>query len=154
MTKTTNTDLTSLLGQLETNLDLYLGQKAPAIPANIREMIVKFSPWISLIVGLIALPAILAVLGLSAFVMPFSYLGGIRYGLSYTLSMLVLAVATILDFVAIPGLFKRSASAWRLIYYSTLINAVYSLISFNWTSLVIGTLVSLYILFQVKSYYK
>jgi len=119
MTKTTNNDLTSLLGQLETNLDLYLGQKAPAIPANIKEMIVKFSPWISLIVGIMALPAILAVLGLSAFVMPFSYLGGVGYGLSYTLSMLVLAVATITSVCRHPRLIQtfRFGLALALLLY-------------------------------------
>jgi hypothetical protein len=139
---------------LESNLELYLLKKAPSLPDNVKEFIVKFSPWISLVVGLMALPAILAVLGVGTLVMPFSYLGGFRYGLSYSLSMLIFAVATILDFAAIPGLFKRSASAWRLLYYSTLINAVHYFLTFNWGSLIIGTLISFYILFQVKSYYQ
>lgn len=142
------------LKQLEDTLELYLVKKAPALPENVKETIVKFAPWITLILIILALPAILAIFGLSALVMPFSYLGGFRYGLNYTLTIVVSAVVLIIEAIAIPGLMKRSKSAWNLVYYATLIGAIQNLISFNIGALVIGTLLSLYVLFQVKSYYK
>ena len=142
------------LTQLDETLELYLVKKAPALPVNAKEAIVKFAPWITLIMIVLALPAILAIFGLGAIVMPFSYIGGLRYGLNYTLSMIVAAVVLVVEAIAIPGLLKRSKGAWNLVYYATLIGAVQNLLTFNIGGLVIGTLLSLYILFQVKSYYK
>lgn len=147
-------DLKTNMNQLEKVLDLYLRQKAPALPKNIKEIIVKFSPYIILIMLIISLPAILAVLGIGTLLTPFSYLGGIHYGFTYILGLVVLAVSLVLEVIALPGLFKQKKQAWNLIYYSTLINAVHSLLIFNLGSLIIGTLISLYILFQIKEYYK
>ena len=141
------------LNQLENLLDLYLGQKAPALPANIKEMIVNFAPWLVIIAIIFSAPAILAFLGLGAFLSSFGHIGGYRYGFAGGFSLLVLALSLILEAIAVPGLFKRTARSWRLVYYACLINAVYSLIHFNLGSLIIGIGLSLYILFQIKKYY-
>ena len=37
------------LAQLESVLEEYLVKKAPGIPANIKELIVKFAPWLTII---------------------------------------------------------------------------------------------------------
>jgi len=39
-------------------------------------------------------------------------------------------------------------------FYASLLGAVQNAVSFNLGGLVVGTLLSLYILFQIKSYYK
>lgn len=152
---TKSADFKSALGQLESTLETYLVDKAPfAIPSEWKELIVKFAPWISVILMVVALPAILAVLGLGAAVMPFGYLGGMRFGFSYTVSFVFSIALIILEAMAIPGLFKRSEKGWKLVYYATLLGALQNLITFNLGGLVIGGLISLYVLFQVKSYYK
>lgn len=151
MAKTT---LPANLKELEALLDEYLIKKAPALPANIKEIIVKFGPWITLIMIVLALPVLLAALGLSAIFMPVAALGGTRFGL-LTLISLVISVAIIgLELVALPGLFKRQKRGWRLVYYSALLSAVDSALHLNIINLLLGTLISLYILFQIKSYYK
>lgn len=140
--------------QLDTLLETYLVHKAPALPPKWKEVLVKFLPWIVLIVLILALPGVLILLGISAFVLPTSALmipdaaGGI------SLAVIFLIATIILDALAVPGLFKRSKSAWNLLFYSTLLSAVHSLISFNLGGLIIGTLISLYLLYQIKSYYK
>jgi lysylphosphatidylglycerol synthetase-like protein (DUF2156 family) len=151
---TQNKDLKSSLNQLEVTLEEYFVKKAPTIPENIKEIIVNFAPWITLVILIITLPAVLFVFGLGTLLAPFSFLGGIQAGFSYTLSMIVLAVSLVLEALAIPGLFKRSKGGWNLVFYASIINAVSNLISFNIVSLIVGTLISWYILFQVKSYYK
>ncbi len=142
------------LNQLNDLFEEYLVKKAPALPTNVKEAIVNFAPWISLIVLLISLPAILAFLGIGAFLMPFSFLGGAQAGASFALSTIILIVTVALEALAIPGLFKRTQGAWNLLYWATLIHAVYSLVTFQWVNLILGTLISLYFLFQVKDYYK
>lgn len=150
----------SALGQLEETLELYLVKKAPfQLPTSAKELIVKLAPWITIVVMVIALPGILAVLGLGA-------LGGILTGLlgplaaaqyasSMTFTVIVLLVSVVLELLAIPGLFARSIRGWRLVYWATLVSGVASLLSFaTFFNGVISTLIGLYFLFQVKSYYK
>jgi len=149
-----STDWKGMLSQLESQLELYLVDKAPAIPKEWKELMVKIAPWLTLVMAILALPAILAVLGLGAFVLPFSYMGGFRAGAGFTISWIFSLAVLALDIMAIPGLFKRSRQAWYLLYYAALLGAVQSLISFNLGGLIIGTLLSLYLLFQVKEYYK
>ncbi len=150
-----NTDLKSALGRLEDTLETYLVDKAPfSIPTEWKEVIVKFAPWIALILMIIVLPAILGVLGLGTILMPFSFLGGLRMGYNYMLSLIFSVVTLVLEAMAIPGLFKRSEKGWKFIYYATLLGAVENVLTFNLGGLVIGSLLSMYILFQVKSYYK
>lgn len=149
-----NADLKGSLKSLEETLNLYFGQKAPVMPTNIKELVVNLAPWLTLIFGLLSLPAILFVFGLGTLLAPFSFLGGVRAGFNYGLSMIVLAISVVLEFLSIPGLFKRSRQGWNLVYYSALISALYNLVSFNLGGLIIGALISFYILFQVREYYK
>lgn len=146
--------LTSSLTQLEETLDLYFGKKAPALPANIKELIVSFAPWITLILVVISLPAVLAILGIGSIFAPFSFFGGITKGYAYTLSLIFLALSVLFEALAIPGLFKRSKKGWNFVFYSTLVGILSNVVNFNLSSLVVGGLISFYFLFQVKSYYK
>ena len=53
-------------------LDFYLVKKAPfQIPDGAREWIVKFGPWITVVLLILTLPILLFALGLGAFFMPF-----------------------------------------------------------------------------------
>lgn len=132
----------------------YLVKKAPALPENVKEFIVKYGPWISLVLGILLLPAILAVFGLGAMFGGLAMTAGLRVGINYQLSMLVAFAQMILQFAAIPGLMKRQLAGWKLAFYGVLVGGVYSLVSFNIVGLLIGTSLGLYVLYQIKSYYK
>ena len=147
-------DYKSYLGDLEKLADEYLVKKAPALPNGVKEAIVKFGPWISLILMVMSAPLILGFLGIGTFMMPFSYLGGLRIGMGYTVSMVFTAIIIVMELIALPGLFKRAKAGWTMMYYATLVGAVQNAVAYNWGALVIGTLLGLYVLFQVKSYYK
>jgi hypothetical protein len=147
-------DFKTALNQLDSFLELWLVKKAPGLPENVKELIVKYSPYIALILMIFSLPVILVALGLGALVSPFAFMGGVRSGLSFSLTSLILLAALVLNAIALPGLFARKASAWRLVYYAVLVNAIYSLFTFNLGSLIINTAISLYFLFQIKNYYK
>ncbi|MCX7880984.1 MAG: chromate transporter [Patescibacteria group bacterium] len=153
MTQSKTEDFKSFLLFLEENLDLYLGKKAPALPDNWREFLVKASPYLTI------LGVILAVLGLGGLALPFSTFGGAMVGrpflgVNYLLSAVLLIAITVLEALAIPGLFSRNKKGWHYLYYSALINALYNIVFFNLSSLLIGSLLSFYLLFQVRGYYK
>ncbi len=151
---TSQSDWRAPLVKLEKQLELYLVDKAPAIPKEWRELLVKIAPWISLVMVIIAVPAVLAIFGMAAWVSSFAYLGGVGYSTGFTISWIFTLMVMALQALAIPGLFKRTKAAWNLLFYATLLTAVQNLVVFNLAGLIIGTLISLYILFQVKEYYK
>lgn len=154
-----NTDVKSALGQLEGTLETYLVDKAPyTLPDNVKDIIVSFAPWASILLLLLAIPGILLVLGAGALVSPFAMFLGPRYamsyGMTYLLSMGALAVSVVLEALAVPGLFKKSLGAWKLLYYAALVNLVSGVLGGSFVSAIVGSLIGLYFLFQVKSYYK
>tara|TARA_Y100000310_G_C20394111_1_gene674228 strand:+ start:312 stop:746 length:435 start_codon:yes stop_codon:yes gene_type:complete len=102
------------LKQLEKVLDLYLGQKAPALPENIKEMIVSIAPWLILITVVFASPLILGALGLGAILAPLSFLGGVRQGVSFNIFLLLIAAGLVLEVMAIPGLFKKNCQIMEI----------------------------------------
>lgn len=151
---TTKTDLGQVMAQLDALLNTYLVKKAPAIPENIKEVFVKYGPYVSLVLIVLSLPAIIALLGLTTILMPASYLGGVNQGLHFTLTGVGSVISLVLSALALPGLFKRKISGWNFVFYSTLVSAVVAILSFNIGSLIIGTGLALYVLYQIKSYYK
>lgn len=146
-------DYKSYLADLENLCEDYLVKKAPSLPEGAKEAIVKFGPWISLILIVMSAPLLLGLLGLGAFLTPFSYLGGMGAGFSYTASIVFTIVIMVVQLIALPGLFKRKMSSWKLMFYASLLEAVHNVVLFNLGGLIIGTLLSLYILFQVKKLY-
>lgn len=151
----TRAQITGLINQLEAFLDEYMVKKAPfQIPMNGKELIVKISPYLVIISALVLVPVILAALGLSAVLAPVAALGGHVWGLGMILS-LVISIATVgLELMAVPGLFKRTKGAWRLVFYATIASLVGSLVSFNIIGGLISAVIGWYILFQVKDMYK
>jgi hypothetical protein len=145
--QTTDTAPKDLIGFL----DFYLVKKAPfQIPPGGREWIVKFGPWITVVLLVLTLPALLFLLGLGTMLMPF---GGVGYatGFSYVAIFVIAEVGLMI--AALPGLFARKMSGWRLMFYEQLVGFVGSLLSGAIISALVGALIGLYILFQVRTLY-
>ncbi|MFA5933567.1 MAG: hypothetical protein WCV81_05810 [Microgenomates group bacterium] len=154
MATTGSSDYKSYLNQLEGTLDTYLVGKAPALPVGVKDFIVNVMPYLTVIFLILALPLLLGLIGLTAFTVPFAFVAGVGSGFTYMASIAVAIVTAVLEIIALPGLFKRQKKSWTLLYYVALIGGVSSILSLNLWGLVIGTGISLYILFQIKSYYK
>lgn len=133
-------------------LDFYLVKKAPfQIPAGGREAIVKFGPWITLVLMVITLPFILVLLGLGTILSPF---GGVDYMASWGLSAILILIRFGLRAASLPGLFARKMIGWRLWFYSIGVGLLESIISvYGIIGGIIGAIISLYILFQIRSLY-
>ena len=132
-------------------LDFYLVKKAPfQLPKEVKEFFVKFGPWIALILLLLWLPGLLLMLGVGTAFMPF---GGAVYSVGFTFASVFLLGQLVLLGLALPGLFKRKMSAWRLIFYSQLVGIVFSVLMGSIVGALIGGLIGLYILFQIRPLY-
>jgi len=150
----------SPLIQVEDTLELYLVKKAPfQLPTNIKEILVKFAPWVTLILVVLALPAIFAVVGLGAFAGVLTGIMGpfatAQYAQGITLSIIILIITVLLQILAIPGLFAKSIKGWRMLFYASIVGLVGSVLNpLSIVSALVGTIIGLYFLFQIRSYYK
>jgi hypothetical protein len=132
-------------------LDYYLVAKAPVqLPDNAKEWIVRYSPWITIVAMVLALPPLLFVFGIGAALTPF---GGLGYATGFTYQAIGALVEIGLIIAALPGLFARKMSSWQLLFYAALISFVFELLSGAVVGGIVGALISLYILFQVRTLY-
>lgn len=150
----------SQLQGLEGFFDTYLREKAPfQFPAKGREWIVQYGPWISLVFlilgALVLIPVAMIALGLTALTLPFQAAAGTVTNSGLNLIGLVISLAVlVMEAIAIPALLKRKMSGWKMLYYAGLVSAVGSIISMNFFGAIIGLVIGMYILFQIRSYYK
>ena len=133
--------------ELEEKLNDIFGEKLPAMPESVKELIVKYGPYLAVVMLVFTIPTLLMITGF-----------GMMVGFWRMWVFLVTLVTTVgivaLEVMAISGLFKRQKRAWKLLFYISLIQAVSSILRFDLAGLVIGTGLSWYILFQIRSYYK
>ena len=142
------------LASLEAFFQKYFVEKAPFhLPEKAKEVIVKISPWISLILLIIALPLLLAAFGFSLVTAPIAAAVGHSLGFSFWLAWIFILATVILEAMAISPLMKRQMRGWRFVYWAMLLAVISNVVSINWGGL-IGNVIGLYILFQVKSKYQ
>ena len=137
-------------GFMET-LEYYLVTKAPfQIPANVKEMIVKFGPWLDALFLLISIPLVLALIGLNTVlsIYPRTYMAS-----GWSIFSIFSLITFVLSVIALPGLFRRKLSGWNMIFYASIISLVSNVFSGNIVGGIIGAIIGLYILFQIRSYY-
>lgn len=133
-------------------LDFYLVTKAPfQIPHGGRDAIVRFGPWITVVLLILTLPVLLVALGLGTLFIPF---GGIGYASRLGILSIFVIVEVGLMIAALPGLFARKMAGWRLLFYSQLISIVYNVLSGSIVGGLLFGLVALYVLFQVRTLYQ
>ena len=121
----------------------------PHLPENFRELLVSIAPWLALVFGILGILAGIGAMGIS----PFALFGGIRVGMTVFLSGLVTLVSSILMLMAFPKLTKRSSVGWVYLFWSELLNAAFALLTVS-LGMLVGLVIGLYLLFEVKRYYK
>ncbi len=145
------------IGEAEVELDKIFGKKAPALPQNGRELIAQILPWLAVVAVIFMVPSLLLAVGLSALLAPFSIIfASFSTSPSY-FGLFVSAVFSILNIIllclAIPGLFKRTKTAWNYVFVSQLLAVIQNILMFSIIGLIIGCGLGLYILFQIRPLY-
>lgn len=128
--------------------------KLPPLPKNVNEVIVKITPWIALIFGVLGVLGSIALFGVTTVVAPLVAMGsGVGQATGGMVGAILALLSSVLLLAAFPGTNKRKMSGWTLLFYSEVVSTVASIIALNLTG-VVGALIGFYILFQIKSYYK
>lgn len=132
-------------------LDTYLVKQAPVqIPDGGKELIVKFGPWITVVMLILTLPLLLVALGIGAVLSPFA---GATAAAGFGITSIFVIVQIALMVMALPGLFARKMSGWTLLFYEQLVSFVHSLLMGSIVSGILGVVIGMYILFQVREKY-
>lgn len=164
--------------KLEMMLDEMLVKKAPfQLPENVKQGLVKILPWLVLLVGALTIIGAWGVFQAATTVDRWASLANelsATYGVgNYTnpvmtpllwLSLIILLVEAVLYFAAYPALEKFQKKGWDILFWVALVNAAqgivhnaaYATAYFNVGSILLsllGSLVGLYLLFQIRAYY-
>ena len=150
--KTEKKDLKNILVQLEEKL-VEISKKLPQLPDGLLEFSVKYGPYLMIVGLVIGIFGLLTTFGLMAAFSPLA-VTSYNYGSRFSLYGLFGLASMVLTAIAIPGLLKRAKSAWNLMFYSSLITTISYLVDMNLGSLVIGTALNWYFLFQIRKFYK
>lgn len=125
-------------------------KKAPELPVNARETLVKIMPWIALIFGVLGVLGGLGAVGVS----PVGLFGGIRNSAMVLVSGILTIVAGVMLLMAYSKVKALKIEGWRLLFWSTVVSLVSSLVVGAIISAIIWALIEFYLLFQIKSHYK
>jgi hypothetical protein len=132
-------------------------EKAPALPKNAKDLIVQFTPWIAIIFGILGVLGALGGLGLLTVFSPLAIFGGVEgvksMGTGF-ISALFWLGSSVIMIMAYSGLKANKMGGWKMLFWSEIVNVAGSVISLNIIGGAISALIGLYLLFQIKSYYK
>lgn len=161
--KTPHPPVSGPLAGLESWLYDMLVVKAPfQLPKSFTDWLVKYGPWVTLVIAVLLLPLVFTVIGLSTFVGGLAGSYGVAVGPTYWLALLALVAQIAVMFISVPMLLKQQRKGWQLLFYAELFNIAYVIVNgFGSSYTVVSSLVSaavsavigFYILFQIRHYY-
>jgi len=128
--------------------------KLPPLPKNAKQVLVKITPWIALIFGILGILAGLAGFGLLAAFSPLIAMGSGLNGAAGSLASAFLAlIASILLLLGFPGTKNQKMQGWKMLFWSEVVSVIGSVIAISLTGVVFSA-IGFYLLYQIKSYYK
>jgi hypothetical protein len=161
--------------QLETKMEEYLVKKSPVqIPENGRKALVQWMPWIALVFGVLSLLSALGLWNLAHRANDLINLsdqisrayGGpgvsTNYGFVFYAAFVVLLVSGLLMVLSFMPLKNRQKRGWDLALLGVVVNFVYGIVYLfsgvgsvagRFVSTILSTLIGLYLLAQIRSYY-
>ncbi len=138
----------SLLQPFENLLTPIFTTKSPVqLPEPWRLAIVKYAPWIMLILA----PLTLLAIGLSGLAYAFDLFSGHFLD---SLAVIINVIAMVLNLLAIKPLMDKKRQGWLLVFAGFSLSLLANLLTFSLFGLAIGFLIGGFFLFQVKYYYQ
>lgn len=133
-------------------------EKFPHLSEKNREGVVKISPWIALIFGILGIVGLLGVGGMGLGALSMMGYGG--YGLPMLIHLAIALLSSALLLMSYPGLKAMTKAGWNLAFYSEVVSVAGGVVGIAmWggsdiVGVVIGALIGFWILFEIRSHYK
>ena len=144
-------------GLVETAEATYNKLDLPSLPASIKELLITFAPWLSLLSGVLGLLVFIPGAVVLLVISPLAGTAGAGLGYVATIIHLILsAVGAVISLMAFSGLRQRALRGWTMMFWATAVYLVAGLLPPGIgaiISTIIGGAAGLYLLFQTKPYY-
>jgi hypothetical protein len=130
--------------------------KLPHIPEGGRKVITDIAPWLSLIFGIIGLVGMVSAGLFGLILSPFILLGGL-HGISFLITTIIGLVSVVFTLMSFGPLRAMKKRGWNFAFYSVLLVGLSTLVTLVLTMSglggIIGLLIGLYILFEIRERY-
>ena len=134
--------------------------KFPQLPDNVKEILVKISPFLCIIGVIFGGLGLLAALGIGASATAIGLASFGNMG-TYWVSMAILAAMVVLEGLSISPLMKRQKKGWNYMYYIFLLSLVSGIVNLagigdlvtKLISLALSFLIGGWLLFQIREKY-
>ncbi len=134
--------------------------KFPQLPDNVKEILVKISPFLCIIGVIFGGLGLLAALGIGASATAIGLAAFGNMG-TYWVSMAILAAMVVLEGLSISPLMKRQKKGWDYMYYIFLLSLVSGIVNLagigdlvtKLISLALSFLIGGWLLFQIREKY-
>lgn len=168
--------MSAVLAKLEAKLEGVFVKNAPfQLPKNAQDTLVKIVPWLNLAGGILFLLTARALWSwaratstLADYVNDLNRIyGGAdltvdRFSTFVWLGIIILVVEAVLYLWAFPLTKSRKKLGWDLMVYALLVNLVYGVVIaftdyggfFSLFSALVGSVIGLYLLFQIRAHYR
>ncbi|MEI8230210.1 MAG: hypothetical protein WCG83_03650 [Candidatus Peregrinibacteria bacterium] len=135
-----------------------LFKQLPHLPHNARETLAKIAPALSLIFGILGLLALLSAGAFATILSVFSLFGGfVLAPLALFISVVTGIIACILEIMAYKPLSIRRKQGWNFLFYGTVLTGAANIVElvFAYGSLggIVGSVIGLWLLFEVREMY-
>lgn len=149
--------LVTMLRSVESSLGKLISEKLPALAPPARQSLAQYIPWVYIVFGALGLIAWLAALGVVAIATgmlaglgiagyaPF-WLGPVGYYVFIPGTLVLGVIGGVL-------MLSRQAMGWYLVFLSELIDLTLNVLGLQFVS-ILFTAVLVYILFQIREYYR
>jgi hypothetical protein len=137
---------------LEKELEPIFLQKFPPFSEEIKEFLVRYGPYIILVLSIIGVFGLLTALGIGGAALG---LGAVAPGIGFNFYLsIVLGILTLIMYLmAFSPLKARKRSGWNLLYYALLIGLVSNLIQLFILGALISGVIGFWVLFQIREKY-
>lgn len=141
-------------GSVENLLHQWLYKK-PAIhlSGKRKKFLANFAPWLAFLYIAVGLPFVLFSVAAKTFLLPGSFPRP-EFGYVVFLSLSGTLLSIILLAASLPQLSSKSLKGWYMAYYAALVSAFAFLIAFNWIGFVFSGVLPLWLLLQIKDFFK
>ena len=137
---------------LENELEpIFLG-KFPPFPDDIKELLVKYGPYLILISAVFMLFGLLTAFGVGTAAIG---IGAIPFGsgLMMYIALFVVTIIAVIYLMAFTPLRARKKAGWNLIYYALLLSLFSNIIQLAFLSAIISGVLGFWVLFQIREKY-
>ncbi len=132
--------------------------KLPHIPSSARETLVSLAPWLSLVFGILGLGALFSMGAIASLFSPFILLAAGFAGILFFANILIGLLAAVFEILAFKPLQEHRKKGWSLLFYGTVLSGASSILGMLFMSHggegILGTLVGLWLLFEIRPAYK